>query len=150
MSIHGLQRIIIALLVTVFTMTAPCTYAEETAEKNKAKKIEKSFKQKVMDEIPYSEDIKYMWDIVDGDIDLYVTGLRGDRRNKGLKYTTDTMPLIGKIDGMELQFKAGNKNGLFFKSDKMPFIGHIKGLSYKGAISNKDTALFARYTIALD
>lgn len=150
MSIHGSQRIMIALLVAVFTMGAPCAYAEDKTKKNGSKKMETSFKQKVMDTIPYSEDIKYMWDVVDGDVDLHFAGLRGDRRNQGLKYTTDTLPFVGQVDGMELQFKAGSDNGLFFKSDKMPLIGRVKGLSYKGALSNSDSAFFARYTIALD
>lgn len=150
MSIHGSQRIIIALLVAVFTMGAPCCYAEDKTEKNKPKKVEKSFKQKVMDKIPYSENAKHLWDVVDGDVDLHFVGLRGDRRNQGLKYTTDTLPFVGQVDGMKLEFKAGGNNGLFFKSDKMPFIGRVKGLNYKGAISDGNNAFFARYTIALD
>jgi hypothetical protein len=127
-------------------LVAPCLAGEK-----KAKDMEKNFKDRVLSKIPYSEEMEYAWDIVDGDIDLLsVQGLRGDRRNKGLRYTTDSLPFIGSVDGMEFQFKAGDTNEFSFKSDVTPFVGRVDGLSYKAYTNTDNSAIYARYTISLD
>jgi len=142
--------LILGVFYSVF-LCLPSTICIAGDERNKAKKMGKNFKEKVMDKIPYSEELEHTWNVIDGDVDLIgIQGLRGDRRNKGLEYKTSMLPFIGEVDGVEFKFKAGEKNEFSFKSDITPFIGDIKSLSYKGYTNTNNSAIFARYTIALD
>lgn len=111
---------------------------------------ENDFKNRLMNEIPYGENLKHMWDVVDGDVDLHFTGLRADRRNRGLSYTTNYIPLMGDVDGIEMKFDAGKTNEFSLKSNITPFVGKVKGLSVRGSTTNEDSKVSARYTIALD
>lgn len=142
---------VLTLILGVFYSIILCMPSSVCAEENKVKKIGKSFKEKVMEKIPYSEELEHTWNIIDGDVDLMgIQGLRGDRRNKGLEYKTNALPIIGNVDGVEFKFKTGEENEFSFKSDTTPFVGHVKGLSYRGFTNTKNTGIFARYTIALE
>ena len=46
----------------------------------------------------------------DGERDIYFNGLRADRRNKGLSFTTKELPIIGQLNDIELKFSAGEDN----------------------------------------
>lgn len=111
---------------------------------------EDDLKERIMAAIPYSEDLEYMWNVVDGDVDVYFTGLRVHKNSKGFRYTTNHMPFIGPVDGLEMQFTAGEDMKFTFKSDRMPIIGKLEGLNYKGSMNNGNAEISARYTIALD
>jgi hypothetical protein len=106
--------------------------------------------KRLMEVIPYAEEAKYMWNVVDGDVDLfYVKNLRGDRKNKGLSYTTNTIPFMGDVDGLELKFSAGEEMKFSFESDIVPFMGRLEGFKLKGSVGD-DSKIFFRYTVALD
>lgn len=62
---------------------------------------------KILKKIPYHRQLRATWNLVDGETDLYVDGLRFDRRNKGVTYTTDTLPIMGQIDGLKIKASAG-------------------------------------------
>jgi len=145
---------LLPLILGVFysiILCMPPTICVANEKRNKAKTMGKNFKEKVMDTVPYSEELEQTWNIIDGDVDLMgIQGLRGDRKNKGLEYKTNALPLIGEVDGVEFKFKTGDKNEFSFKSQITPFIGDIKGLSYRGYTNTNNSAIFARYTIALD
>lgn len=143
------KNIAVALFGVFFIMLAIFS-TKSFADEDKSKKARHSFKNKILNEIPYSDEMKDVWELVDGDTNLYFDDLRADRRNKGIKYTTDSLPLIGKVDGVEFQFRVGDENEFSFKSETTPFIGKIKGLSYKGSTSNENSKISVRYTIALD
>lgn len=111
---------------------------------------DENLKNKILKNIPFKEDAGYAWNVVNGDVDLYFTGLRADRNNRGIEYITNAIPFIGNVEGFELKFEAGQNNKISFKSDIIPFIGTMEGLSFKGATGEEDTNISARYTIAFD
>lgn len=111
---------------------------------------DENLKNKILKRIPYQNEAKYAWEVIDGDVDLYFTGLRADRGNKGIEYTTNSLPFMGDVNGFELKFEAGENNKISFKSDVLPFIGRMEGLSFKGATGEEGSHISARYTIALD
>lgn len=109
-----------------------------------------NWEDRILDKIPYGKYAKQAWKIADGDVDIYLTGLRVNRHNKGLKYKTSTIPFIGTADGLEFQFDAGDKMGVSFKSNIIPFAGQVDGFSLKGSASNKGSKIFARYAITFN
>lgn len=111
---------------------------------------EDELKARLMDMIPYAEEMKYMWDIADGDVDIYFKGLRFDAGNKGMVYKSNFVPYIGNVSGMEYKLAAGEKPKFSIKSNYMPVIGKIDGMSYKASVKSGDARVFARYTIAFD
>lgn len=116
----------------------------------KSKKDKEEWEDKILAMLPQGDRLKHMWEVVDGDVNLYFKGLRFDRGNKGVTYKTKTLPLIGEMDNTELKFEAGEDNKLSFKSSTVPFIGDIEGLSFRGSTGNKGSRISARYTISLD
>lgn len=138
-------------LDTSFGLSEEETLHENRKDKYKSKLMDQDdFEEKILDKIPYGHGFRKVWNVVDGDVDLYVTGLRADRRNKGVKYKTDKIPLIGTVDGLDLQFDAGERTEFSFESSHIPFAGKLEGFSFKGATGNKGSRISARYTIAFD
>jgi len=114
-------------------------------------KDDRGFEKVLLDKIPYGEDLSYMWDIVDGDVDITtVKGLRVDRRNKGLSYTTNKVPVVGAIDGMEFEFATGDTHEVSVESKIIPFVGKSERFKLKGSMSNDKSKIFARYTYPFD
>ncbi len=107
------------------------------------------FVDRLMEEIPYSKSLKYTWNVIDGDVDVYFEDLRVDRRNRGLTYTVDSLPLIGKIKGGELKAMVGEDSKLTFKSDYMPFVGRIEGFQLKMSAGTDDSNISLRYKTAI-
>lgn len=110
---------------------------------------EGNIEDKVLAIVPYGDNLKHMWNVVDGDVDLHFKGLRADRGNTGITYKTSTIPLIGYVEGLQLKFEAGKEQKVSFESNKIPLIGTIEGFNFKGSIS-KNSRISARYTIAFD
>ncbi len=123
----------------------------ESPKKNFKSKLrdEEDFKKMIMEKIPYAKQAKYMWDVVDGDVDIYMKNLRADRKNKGLSYTTNRLPLIGEVKNVEFKFNAGEDMGMSFETNRMPFVGTLEGFKLKGTMG-EDSRISARYTIPLD
>jgi len=111
---------------------------------------ESGIDNKILDQIPYGDNIKHMWNIVDGDTDIYFEGLRADRRNMGLSYTTTELPVIGKLNDIELEFTAGETNEISFKTHSIPFMGKLQGFTLKGTAGDDENKIFARYTVKFD
>lgn len=113
-------------------------------------KGEKPMEEKIMAMIPYSDQMKYLWNVADGDIDLLgIKGLRGDRRNKGVEYKTNYMPLIGAFDDTEFKFEAGEDMELSFNTSSLPFGRSIEGFNFNGSVGD-DARVSARYTVKFD
>lgn len=113
-------------------------------------KGEKPMEEKIMAMIPYSDQMKYLWNVADGDVDLMgIKGLRGDRRNKGVEYKTNYMPLIGTFDDTEFKFEAGEDIELSFKTSSLPFGRSIEGFNFNGSVGD-DARVSARYTVKFD
>ena len=110
-------------------------------------------KQDIEDQIlamvPHGQKMKQLWYIVDGDTDLYFEGLRADKGNRGVKYTTNAMPLIGEVKGTEFEFSAGKDMEFGFESNRIPLIGEVEGFRLKGSVSD-DAKISARYTMKFD
>lgn len=116
----------------------------------KPPKDDEDFEDKIMAMIPHSGKMKQLWNYVDGDTDLYFEGLRADKSNKGVQYTTSTIPLIGDIRGTKFKFSAGDKMEFGFKSNRIPLVGEVKGFSLKGSASPTNNKISARYTMQFD
>ncbi|MFK7839367.1 MAG: hypothetical protein AB8B83_03470 [Bdellovibrionales bacterium] len=99
----------------------------------------------LMKKIPYSKQLKYTWDIIDGDVDLYFENLRADRSNRGITYKMIELPMIGKMQGSELKADIGKDSKLTFKSDYMPMVGHIDGLEFKASAGTDKSVISLRY-----
>jgi hypothetical protein len=110
---------------------------------------ERSVEESILAQIPYGENFKYMWNVVDGDVDLHFEGLRADRGNTGIAYKTNTVPFIGDVEGLQLKFEAGREQSFSFETNKMPLVGTIEGFNFKGSVGD-NSKVFARYTIAFD
>ncbi len=125
------------------------TVPEDQESKFKLKFAEKNdLEQRIMEEIPYAKQAKYMWNVVDGDVDIYFEDLRVDRRNRGLVYTTNTVPFIGEVDDIEFKFKAGKKMNVSFETSRIPFAGKLEGFKFKGTVGD-NSKVSVRYTIPL-
>lgn len=124
----------------------------EALEKKYAPRLvdKKDLEQRIIENIPFAEDLKPVWHLVDGKTDVFIPNLRVDRRNKGLTYTTNTIPFIGTFEGTELKFKAGEDMKFTFESDYIPFMGRLEGFNVKASVSEDESSIFARYTIPLD
>ena len=135
----------------------PRELLEAVENPNKAKEeksanyfVKKNFEDKILEKIPHGTKLKNMWNIVDGDVDVYFQGLKVDRRNKGLTYTIKNLNFIGGMNDIELEFSAGRDNEVSFKTHMIPFMGTLEGFSLKGTAGTDDNKIFARYTIPLD
>lgn len=114
-------------------------------------KDDRGFEKILLDKVPYGEDLSYMWDVVDGDVDIAtVQGLRVDRRNKGLSYTTNKVPIVGTVDGMEFEFATGDTHEVSVESKIIPFVGKSERFKVKGSMSSDKSKVFARYTYPFD
>lgn len=117
--------------------------------KSSSSKDKRDLDEKILAMVPHGQKMKKLWKIVDGDVDLHFVGLRGDRRNKGLKYTTNSMPLLGEIRGTEFKFSAGEEMKFGFESNRIPFAGEVEGFQFKGSVGD-DAKISARYTYKFD
>ena len=107
------------------------------------------FVDKLMEKVPYSKSIKHTWNVLDGDVDLHFEDLRVDRGNKGVSYKMDSLPMIGKMDGAELNADLGEDSKLTFKSNYMPLVGHVDGLRFKASAGIDDSNISLRYKTAI-
>lgn len=123
---------------------------DEDTKKTSTYFVQKSIEDEILDKIPHGSKFKQMWNIVDGDVDLYITGLRADRNNQGLSYTLSNQSFIGNMNDIEIKFSAGLENKISFKTHMIPFLGQLEGFSLKGSIDTKNSNFFARYTVPLD
>jgi len=132
----------------VATSNNPDVQDVESSNSFKAKGND--FVDKLMKKIPYSKQLKYTWDVVDGDVDLYFENLRVDRGNQGVSYKTNTLPIVGDMEGSEIKAEFGQDSKLTFKSDYMPMMGRIDGFQFKASASTDDTAISMRYKTNID
>ncbi len=119
-------------------------------KKTSAYFVKKSIEDEILEKIPHGSKFKQMWNVVDGDVDLYFTGLRADRKNRGLSYTLSNRSFIGDMNDIEIEFSAGNDSEVSFKTQTIPFMGQLEGFSLKGSAGMNDSKIFARYTVPLD
>lgn len=123
--------------------------AIEPAAKRAAPK-EKKIEDRLLSMLPYKDTLKHTWNVIDGDVDLLtVEGLRFDRGNKGVAYTTSFIPFMGDVDGFEMEFCAGEDMEINFESDAIPFMNKVDGLSFKGSAGEEDNRISFRYTMQL-
>lgn len=120
-----------------------------TSASFKSNEDKQDFGDKVLAMVPHGKKMKKAWKVIDGDVDLYFEGLRADRGNKGLKYTTTAMPLIGEVSGTEFEFSAGEEMEFSFESNRIPLAGEIEGFRLKGSVGD-DAKISARYTMKFD
>ena len=132
------------------TSEPPPAEKENPETKYKAKLLEKQdFEERLMEAIPYAEELRPVWHFIDGDTDIFIPNLRVDRRNKGLVYKTSEIPFVGKMEGIEFKLKAGEEMELGFESNHIPFMGELEGFNIKGSVG-EESKIFARYTIKFD
>ena len=106
---------------------------------------DKDIGDKILSKLPFKNTLKYTWNVIDGDTDIYFEGLRVDRGNRGLEYKTDALPYFGKVDGMKIKAEMGEKQKLTFETDYMPMVGRVDGLRLKASAGNKSEVSF-RYS----
>ncbi|NCO04323.1 MAG: hypothetical protein GW903_09050 [Alphaproteobacteria bacterium] len=129
--------------------TPPADALKALESASKAAPEKEKFEDKLLSMLPYKNTLKHTWNVIDGDVDLLtVEGLRFDRGNRGIAYTTSFIPMIGDVDGFEMEFCAGKDMEINFKSDVTPFIGKLEGLSFRGK-AGEDSAISFRYTVKL-
>lgn len=131
------------------TVEKSSTHNSKAMQYNSSSNEDGDLEDKILALIPHSDKMKRVWSIADGDVDLHFEGLRFDRKNMGVKYTTSTLPMIGEMTGIEFEFEAGDDNNLSFESDIMPLVGHIDGFTFKGSAGD-DNRISARYTMNFD
>jgi len=90
--------------------TKPHNNFKPEKQKDHTNKVEKALKK-----IPHSDKLKYTWDVIDGDVDLYFEDLRLDKGNRGVSYKTNTIPYMGKMDGMQIKAEIGEDSKLTFQ-----------------------------------
>ena len=110
----------------------------------------KKIQDEILDKIPFGDDLKGAWHFVDGDTDIIFIGLRADRRNKGLTFTTKKLPILGEFDDVEFKFSAGDDNEVSFTTHTIPLMGRLEGFSFKATAGDDNNKVFARYTVAFD
>lgn len=127
------------------TPPAQALAALEPASQPKPKK--EKIEDKILSMLPYKNTLKHTWNVIDGDVDLLtIEGLRFDRGNIGVAYTTRFIPFMGDVDGFKMEFCAGKDMEVNFESDVTPFVGKVKGLSFKGT-AGEDSKISFRYKI---
>ena len=110
-----------------------------------------AYEDQVLSMVPHGDKLKKTWNIIDGDVDLMgIKGLRGDRRNKGVTYSTNYVPFIGDMESVEFRFDAGEDMEFIFESSHIPFMGQLEGFNFKTSIKDDNQRVFARYTIPFD
>ncbi|HOO82591.1 MAG TPA: hypothetical protein PK513_08815 [Alphaproteobacteria bacterium] len=124
--------------------------ADQTLSGNLAKSEEgEDYADKILAKIPYNKQLKSTWKLIDGDTDLYVKGLRVDRGNKGVEYSTSTMPFVGEVEGIKFKAEAGEENKIKFESSRIPFIGNVEGFKFKSSVG-EESSVSVRYTTSLE
>lgn len=141
-----------------FTKSAPVAiipHVEDDEQSNAAPEIKKPPKKRekmvdrVLKKIPFGKDLKSTWKVIDGDIDVMnVENLRLDRKNMGVSYSTNTIPMIGDVDHVNFKFEGGQENRATFESTALPYMGHIDGLKIR-ASAGDDSRVSFRYKIKL-
>lgn len=104
----------------------------------------------IMHHVPYKNTLKHTWNVIDGDVDLGVTNLRMNRRNKGVTYKTNHIPLVGEMKGTQIRADAGEDNKLTLTSDRLPFGGRVEGMQFKASVGNDDSNISLRYNQSID
>lgn len=97
--------------------------------------------------IPYGHSLKQTWHVVDGDVDLYFEGLRVNRRNKGVSYTVNALPVVGTINRGKLKAHLGEESNLTYASDYIPLIGRIDDMRFQASTGTQDSNISLRYKI---
>ena len=122
----------------------------ESEYKPKAKS-KQDFADELLDKLPYKNTLKHTWNVIDGDVDLIgVEGLRFDRGNTGVMYKTSTIPFMGEVDGMEIEFCAGEDHEINFESSVVPFVGKVDGFQMKSSIKEDNSRVYVSYTYSFD
>ena len=117
---------------------------------NQAKKKEdKDFADKILDKLPYKHTLKYTWNVIDGDEDLGMKGLRADIGNKGVSYKTNYIPLAGNVEGTHIKAEMGDDQRLTLESDQMPLRGRVDGFKFKASVGD-DARVSVRYKKKLE
>lgn len=115
------------------------------------KKKGKDIEDRILDILPFKNTLKQTWNVIDGDVDLMnIEGFRFDRGNKGLMYKTNVIPFMGEVDGMEIEFCAGEDNEINFESSAIPFVGEVEGFNLKSSVSEDNSRVYMQYTYKFD
>lgn len=125
----------------------PDLYEKEQRSKTYRFVSDKNIQDEILGKLPFGKDLKGMWNFIDGDTDIFITGLRADRGNKGLSYTMNGLPIIGSMDDIKLKFSAGDDNEIQFTTHSIPFMGRLEGFTFKATADQDDNKVFARYTV---
>lgn len=126
--------------------TSDTNVADSQAPKKEYKPDkDKDIGEELIDKLPFKNTLKYTWDFIDGDTDLYFEGLRFDRGNRGLEYKTNALPYFGNVEGMKIKAEVGEKHKVTFETDYMPLVGRIEGLNLKATAGSKNAVSF-RYS----
>ena len=107
------------------------------------------YADKILEKIPYSKQLKSTWKVIDGDVDLYVKGLRIDRGNKGLEYKTDYVPFMGSVEGVMFKAEVGEDSKMKLESSHIPFVGDVDGFKFKSSVG-EDASVSLRYTTSFE
>ncbi len=135
----------IAALICMIALVVQSTAA--LSQEQKMSKDE--FVNNLVEEIPYGEKLKATWDFMDGEVDVMgIKNLRVDAGNKGLKYKTTRLPMVGYIKDGEITAELGEDSRLTFETENVPFVGRINGLKFHSSVGD-DARVSLRYTISL-
>jgi len=121
----------------------------ELKEKKSLKAESENFGEKMLKKLPFKNTLKYTWDIIDGDEDVYFEGLRLDRGNMGLEYKTKDIPVVGTVEAIEIKAEMGKSAKLQFESDYIPMVGRVEGFNFK-ATAGKNSNVSLRYKTDID
>ncbi|MCB1651724.1 MAG: hypothetical protein KDI46_06710 [Alphaproteobacteria bacterium] len=99
-----------------------------------------------LEDMPYKHEMKATWKLIDGKTDLYVEGLRVNRRNRGVSYTIHSLPLVGEMEDSALRAEFGQRDrALKFESRHVPFVGSVEGLSFSSSAGNSGAQVSLRF-----
>jgi hypothetical protein len=111
---------------------------------------DQDIKEQLIEKIPFGSEMHKSWKVIDGDVDLYFKGLRADRQNKGVEYSSKTLPFVGEMEKSEWKIDAGEDMKFTFETNGLPFVANVEGFHFKTSVSSDDTHAYAKYTIAFD
>jgi hypothetical protein len=132
------------------TETSGVDGAVSDENKTSYKPKDDDYVENLIKTIPYGQSLKHSWNVADGDVDLYFEDLRVNRSNKGVSYTTDSLPIFGQLDGSQFRADLGEDSQLSFRSDYVPFVGRIDGFQFRAAAGTDDSTISLSYKIDLD